>query len=194
MLQIPIRSKTLSALFGAFALGIALSTALPATGAQPGKPAVAPFGFAIGKANLSEVRESLKGRVSLGGSGTNRYSNGPMFTAPGDGFDIEGLQQVLFVFDERGTLVALQMTLGKNGFEQVYQNLAEKYPLVRKDIPFVGSKYARFQQGDAVIELAAPHMSFETNVIYMTVGFERQIETVNREEKAQKQKREAGRF
>lgn len=58
-----------------------------------------------------------------------------------------------FVFDEREVLVVLEMIMGKGDFDHVYQNLAGKYQLVGKDIPSVGDKVARFQQGDTVIEL-----------------------------------------
>ena len=110
------------------------------------------------------------------------------------GRSISGLQDVWFVFDEREVLVGVQMTMAKNDFDHVYQNLAGKYRLVRKDIPFVGNKSARFQQGDIVIDFNAPHMSFEMEVVYRTIGFEKQVEQGSRQEAAQKQKREAGKF
>lgn len=56
------------------------------------------------------------------------------------------------------------MPVGKRAlvgnFDVVYDRLAAKYALVRKQIPFVGSKYARIKSGDVIIELEAPHMSF----------------------------------
>ena len=147
----------------------------------------------------SARRHSRKSRQGAGWRqaqqrGTNRYSKGPMFKAQGRAFDIGGLQDVWFVFDEREVLVGVQMTMAKNDFDHVYQNLAGKYRLVRKDIPFVGNKSARFQQGDIVIDFNAPHMSFEMEVVYRTIGFEKQVEQGSRQEAAQKQKREAGKF
>lgn len=174
-------------------LSFVLMASMPAM-AQTNAATVAPLGFAVGKATLKEVNKGVPGSAKLSNEGTNRYSKGPMFKAQGRAFDIEGLQDVWFVFDEREALVAVQMTMAKNGFERVYQNLASKYRLVHKDIPFVGDKYARFQQGDIVIGLEASHMSFEMTVLYKTTAFEKQVEAGIRQESAKKQKRETGKF
>lgn len=188
-----MRPVTTAARFRYLFLGITLLTTVPAV-AQTATSGVSPLGFAIGKATLKEVKAGVPGGARLSSEGTNRYSGGPMLKAQGRAFDIEGLQGVLFVFDERESLVGLQMTMAKNGFDRTYQNLAGKYRLVRKEVPFVGNKYVRFQQGDTVIELDAPHMSFEMTVNYMTSGLDKQIEQSMRHEAEQKQKREAGQF
>ncbi len=185
--------KTFAVGFIHLALSFVLMVFMPAM-AQTSTATVAPLGFAIGKATLKEVKDGVPGGAKLSNEGTNRYSKGPMFKAQGRAFDIGGLQDVWFVFDEREVLVGVQMTMAKNDFDHVYQNLAGKYRLVRKDIPFVGNKSARFQQGDIVIDFNAPHMSFEMEVVYRTIGFEKQVEQGSRQEAAQKQKREAGKF
>lgn len=185
--------KTFAVGFIHLVLSFVLMASMPAM-AQTSTTAVAPLGFAIGKATLKEVKDGVPGGAKLSNEGTNRYSRGPIFKAQGRAFDIEGLQDVWFVFDEREALVAVQMTMAKSGFERVHQNLASKYRLVRKDTPFVGNKSARFQQGDIVIELEAPHMSFEMTVTYETTGFKKQAEAGIRQESAQKQKRESGKF
>lgn len=185
--------KTFAVGFIHLVLSFVLMAFMPAM-AQTATPGVSPLGFAVGKATLKEVKDGVPGGAKLSNEGTNRYSKGPMFKAQGRAFDIEGLQEVWFVFDEREALVAVQMTMAKNGFERVYQNLAGKYQLVRKDIPFVGNKSARFQQGDIVVELEAPHLDFTMLVTYATAGFKKQIEQGSRQEAAQKQKREAGKF
>ncbi len=188
-----MRLKIIAVDFIHLVLSFVLIASMPAM-AQTGTTTVAPLGFAVGKATLKEVKTGVPNRAGLGSEGTNRYSGGPMLKAQGRAFDIAGLQEVLFVFDEREALVGLQMTMGKSDFDRVYQNLAGKYRLVRKDIPFVGNKFARFQQGDIVIDLEAPHMGFEMTVAYLTTAFLKQIETGVRQERAQKQKREAGQF
>lgn len=185
--------KTFAVGFSHLVLSFVLMASMPAM-AQTNAATVAPLGFAVGKATLKEVKAGVPGGAKLSNEGTNRYSKGPMFKAQGRAFDIEGLQDVWFVFDEREALVAVQMTMAKSGFERVYQNLAGKYRLVSKDTPFVGNKSACFQQGDIVIELEAPHMSFEMTVTYKTTGFEKQAEAGVRQESAKKQKRETGQF
>lgn len=185
--------KTFAVGFIHLVLSFVLMASMPAM-AQTNTATVAPLGFVVGKATLKEIKDGVPGSAKLSNEGTNRYSKGPMFKAKGRAFDIEGLQDVWFVFDEREVLVGVQMTMAKNDFDRVYQNLAGKYRLVSKDIPLVGNKYARFQQGDIVIEFNAPHMSFEMEVVYRTIGFEKQVETGIRQESAKKQKHEAGKF
>lgn len=185
--------KTFAVGFIHLVLSFVLMASMPVM-AQTNAPTVAPLGFAVGKATLKEVKAGVPGGAKLSNDGTNRYSQGPMFKAQGRAFDIEGLQDVLFVFDEREALVAVKMTMTTGGFGRVYQNLAGKYRLVSKDIPFVGDKSARFQQGDIVIELEAPHMSFDMTVTYITAGLEKQVKLGSRQESAQKQKRESGKF
>lgn len=134
------------------ALSFVLMASMPVM-AQTNASTVAPLGFAIGKATLKEVKAGVPRRAHLRGLGTNLYFRGPGLKAQGSAFDIEGLKAVRFVFDEREVLVVLEMIMGKGDFDHVYQNLAGKYQLVGKDIPSVGDKVARFQQGDTVIEL-----------------------------------------
>ena len=66
--------------------------------------------------------------------------------------------------------------------------LIGKQTLVGKQIPFVGSKYARFKSGDVIIELEAPHMSFTMTVTYMTAAFERVYQASRRGKKKREQR------
>lgn len=188
-----MRLKALAVGFIHLILSFVLMTSMSAM-AQTNAATVAPLGFAIGKATLKEVNKGVPGGAKLKNNGTHPTSRGVMLQAQGKAFDIEGLQDVLFIFDERETLITLAMKMDRNGFDRVYQNLAGKYQLVHKDIPFVGNKFARFQQGDIVIELEAPHLDFTMLVSYATAGFKKQIEQGSHQEAAQKQKREAGKF
>ena len=112
--------------------------------------AVSPLGYTLGSAHLFDVEKSLRRKSDVKPNGTNRYSSGPMLVAEGTGLGIEGLQSALFIFDSTETLVAVQMTLNKGGFaeefDRTYARLAAKYPLVKKTVPFVGNKYARFER------------------------------------------------
>lgn len=175
------------------ALSFVLMASMPAM-AQTSTATVAPLGFAVGNATLKEVKAGMPGHAGFSHVGTNNDSGGSVFKAQGRAFDIENLKEAWFIFDKREVLVAVALTMGKNDFNRVYQNLAGKYRLVRKDVPFVGDKYARFQQGDVVIESEAPHMDFTMTVTYMTAGFEKQVDLGRRQKAAQKQKREAGKF
>jgi len=159
---------------------------------------VAPFGFPVGKATRSQVQAGLKGKVDLKTLGTNKYSMGPMLSAPGEGLQLDGLNEALFVFDRNETLVAVQMTFDKGfsfgRFGKLYEYLRNKYPVTRQSIPHVGDSWAHFRQGDIIIELDAPHMGFNVTVLYMTRDFEKRFRTVLNEERKGKKQREASQF
>lgn len=159
---------------------------------------VAPFGFPVGKATKSQVETSLKGKVVLKTLGTNKYSLGPMLSAPGRGFDLEGLNEALFVFDRSETLVAVQMTFDKGfsfgRFGKLYEYLRNKYPVTDQSIPHVGDNWAHFRQGNVVIEIDAPHMGFTVTVLYMTQDFEKRFRAILREERQNKKQREVNQF
>lgn len=159
---------------------------------------VSPLGYTIGSATLASVEKSLRRKTDVKPNGTNRYSAGPMLLAEGAGLGVEGLQSALFIFDSKETLVAIQLTLNKGAlgeeFDRTYERLAAKYKLVRKTVPFVGDKVARFEKGDAVIELSAPHLSFAMTVTYMTRGFEQAFKALSRKDAQDKEKHEGSQF
>ncbi len=185
--------KSFAVGFAYLVLSFVLVTPMPAM-AQTGAATVAPLGFVVGKATLKEVKAKVPASAKLSLVSTHSNTGGPVFKAQGGAFDIEDLKEVWFVFDEREALVLTALTMDKNGFDRIYQTLAGKYRLVRKDIPFVGDKYARFEQGDVVIEIDAPHMDFTMTLSYITAALKRQVEQGTREKAAQKKKREAGQF
>lgn len=173
---------------------------LPAVALAEGQTttAVSPLGYTLGSAQRADVENSLRRKADVKPNGTNRYSSGPMLLAEGAGLGVDGLQEALFVFDSNETLVCVQLTLNKGGFaeefDRTYARLAAKYPLVKKTVPFVGNKYARFEKGTNIIELDAPHMSFAMTVTYMTRGFEQNFKKVSRQNAQEKEKHEGSQF
>jgi hypothetical protein len=159
---------------------------------------VSPLGYTLGSANRADVEKSLHRNTTVKPNGTNRYSGGPMLLADGAGLGVDGLQSALFIFDSKETLVTVQLTLNKGAlgeaFDRTYERLAAKYKLARKAVPFVGDKYARFEKGDAVIELSAPHLSFGMTVTYMTRGFEQAFKALSTKDAQDKEKHEGGQF
>jgi len=173
-----------------FLLPVAAAAAEPVT-----TSAVSPLGYTLGSASRASVEKSLRSKTTVLRRGTNRYSDGPMLRAEGSGLGVDGLQSALFIFDNKETLVVVQMTLNKGvGFDRTYERLIAKYPLARKTVPFVGNKYARFEKDGSVIELEAPHLDFVMTVTYMTRGFEQAFKTRSRQDAQAKEKREGGQF
>lgn len=140
-----------------------LLLALPAFAAN-----VAPLGLEIGVASLSQVRAKIGAQTRLQDAGSNAYSRGKMLKGGGDGLGIEGLQEITFIFDAQDKLDAVLMRMSKDRFKEVYAFLKGKYKVKSERIPFVGDSYARLAQGDSVVELEAPHLSFEMDVRYLS--------------------------
>jgi len=182
-------------LFIQLALGLLLSGS-DTRAADDSVPA--PFGVRIGQETRAAVLSKLSSRAAVKPHGTNRYSQGPMLLATGKGLGIDYLQQALFIFDPKGILVAVVMTLDQGvfakNFDSVHAHLARKYTLVREDIPSVGDRYARFRQGEVTIDMDAPHLSFSMTVSYMTIPFERTVEQQRRNEAEDRQRQEGRRF
>ena len=173
---------------------------LPAVTSAADRPAssISPLGYNLGSANRASIEKSLRSKTAVKPKGTNHYSAGPMLLVEGAGLGVDGLQTALFIFDNKETLVAVQMTLNKGGlgeeFDRTYECLVAKYPLARETVPFVGNKYARFEKDYIVIELDAPHLSFAMTVTYMTRSFEQAFKTLSKRETQEKEKREGGQF
>lgn len=154
----------------------------------------APLGFAIGQADFDEVRKQLSRKTEVRNPGRNHYTRGKMLDVDGTPFGIRNLKTVRFIFNKDRTLAATLMTLRKSGFDPTFSHLASKNTLVSKEIPFVGSKSARFQKGNVVIVLDAPHLSFDMKIIYMTKSFERLYTAKLKEDIKREKQRERSNF
>lgn len=137
----------------------------------------APLGLELGVADMSQVKKDVGSKTTLSPNGVNKYSHGPMLESNGNGLGIDGLTDIVFIFDTKNKLAGVLMTLPKqesfgdmenSGFKKVYKSLSSKYKIVKKNIQFVGDSYALFKQGDSVVELNAPHLSFDMQVNYLT--------------------------
>jgi hypothetical protein len=154
----------------------------------------APLGLELGVATYAQVKQQVGGKTSLSDAGTNKYSGGKMLQGNGDGLGIEGLSEITFIFDASDKLAAVLMTLPKDSFPKTLSALSGKYKLIEKQVPFVGNASARLQQGDSIIEMNAPHLSFEMSVSYMTKGLKQAFTQQASNERAAKEKRQADQF
>lgn len=109
----------------------------------------------------------------------------------------------MLIFDASDKLAAVLMTLPKGGgfgdlqngnFAKTVKTLAAKYKLVEKNQPFVGNARARFRQGDSVIELDAPHLSFTMELRYLTDALQKAFSQQSDNEKAEQERRQASRL
>lgn len=125
------------------------------------------LGVEIGVAKLDQIQQDLVKKTKVENVGINKYSGGAMLKTDGSAQSIEGLTEVLYVFDENGKLAAVLMDMDKTRFNTVYQFLSSKYKVASQQRPFVGNQFARFSAGDTTIEMDAPHMGFNMVVRYV---------------------------
>ncbi|OYT88710.1 MAG: hypothetical protein CFE43_20930 [Burkholderiales bacterium PBB3] len=137
---------------------------------------------------------ALRKQTNLTELGTNRYSKGLQFKTDGASYDIEGLIEVKYVFDEQKKLAGILLKMKKARFDSVMSMLAGKYKIARQDRPFVGDQSVRFSAPDAVIELDSPHMSFEMDVSYIHNDLLKAFSGQSAAEAEAKRKREAAKF
>ena len=145
------------------------------------------FNMELGKTTESQ----LKSLYNIQHTGTNKYSNGNMYSVPTSAINFDGLQEVTTIFDTKGVLVAVLTTLPKSKFDYLNQMLGGKYKRVSQNIPFVGNKSATYRDGATEITLEAPHMSFEMSMNYIRDDLRRAFNQQSEAEKQQKQKNEA---
>lgn len=128
----------------------------------------APLGVEVGYANLEGVRAKFSGITKLQDDGINQYSGGPMFTSNGDGVGLDGLTNLVFIFDQNNILSAVLMTLPKNPID-VFAKLSGKYKVVENRIDkFMNYGSAKLEKGETTIVIEAAHLSFKMSVNYLT--------------------------
>lgn len=142
------------------------------------------FGMELGKTTEDQLRAMYKATPT----GTNKYSNGNMYSIPVSAISFEGLQEVTTIFGTDGKLLAVLTTLPKEKFEYLNNALSGKYKLEKQNIPFVGDKSASYRDGTTQITLEAPHMSFEMSMNYiqddLMKNFKKQSEAESQKKKA----------
>jgi len=152
---------------------------------------VTSLGFTLGKTDYKTI---TKQAPSLKNGGINKYSNGKMLKGMSPQFNIQGLKNTIFIFDKKDKLAVIMMTFNKNQFDTVFGYLKSKYPLKSKRIPFVGNKNVVFKKDGITIEVNAPHMSFDMEVMYSTDSFDKAYQRSQRIEQQQKNQREQSQF
>lgn len=152
------------------------------------------LGVEVGTSTVEQVRAQASKATRVVEAGMNKWSEGPMLRSDGGGYSINGLSDVLYIFDKGGVLAAVVMTLGKERFDEIFDIVAGKYKTVSKQIPFVGDKSARFKAKGVTIELNAPHMSFQMEARYVRDDFLQRFHTRADTESQEKKSSERGKF
>jgi hypothetical protein len=150
-----------------------------------------PLGLEVGVATLSQVQKQIGSQTRLKSTGTNKYSGGKMFEADGDGLNVEGVKNVTFIFDPSDVLVGVLVTMPKDP-KSLVAMFSGKYKLVNNRVDnFMNNGSALFTKGDTVIDIDAPHLSFDMEVRYLSKRLREAFMKQSGAEAASKQKRKA---
>lgn len=146
----------------------------------------APLGIEVGYANLAGVKAKLGVITKLEDRGTNQYTGGPMLVSGGDGAGVDGLSQLVLIFDKNNILAGILMTLPKDP-KGVFAKLSGKYHAVDNKIDnFMNNGYAKLEKGESVVEVDAPHLSFQMEVRYLTKQLLADFQRQSAEDEARK--------
>lgn len=148
----------------------------------------------LGKTTSQQLIAEMGANTKLTSQGINQYSHGEMLLTSGEVYNIAGLNNVLFIFDESGVLSGVVLNMQKHTFDKVYQAISSKHKVAQLVKPFVGNRYARFNTSDAVIEINSPHLSFEMDVLYVSKDLHNYFEKRSKAEREAKRKQEASQF
>ncbi|BBO21083.1 MAG: hypothetical protein HKUEN07_01390 [Rhodocyclaceae bacterium] len=160
-------------------------------GANAGTQAL---GFEIGASTIDQVKSTLVKQTKVADSGTNKFTMGPMLKTDGASYEIEGLNEVLYIFDDQKKLAGIIMDMNKARFDAIFQALSAKYKVSSQQRPFVGNQFARFKTQDSVIEMDAPHLGFVMEVRYIRNDLMQKFNSQSAAEADAKKKREAAKF
>ena len=152
------------------------------------------LGFELGTSTEQQVRSKLGKSAQIGDVGTNKFTGGQQFKTGGEGYGIEGLTEVFYIFDKDQKLAGVLMEMGNSRFDEVFGFLSGKYKVTAQERPFVGNKFGRFKAKGATIELNAPHMSFEMQANYIRDDLYAQFKTQSAQEATKKQASEKSKF
>ncbi|MBI1928181.1 hypothetical protein HYR99_28540 [Candidatus Poribacteria bacterium] len=156
---------------------------------------VAVLGFKIGVSTASQVKTQLAKQTRIEDAGINKYTGGPQFKTDGEGYDIETLTKVFYIFDEKEKLAGVLMTMSKNRFDDIFDVLSgKKYEVIVKERPFVGNMYARFKAKGVTIEMDAPHLGFTMSVSYLRDDLYQKFNSQSAQEEQQKKEKEKSKF
>ena len=156
--------------------------------------AASPLGFTLGQTTLDEVDRSLPGDKLkvLGIGGTTKSTRLEIDPAP---FDLDGLENVVLVFDPDHRLVGVVLTMAKDRFGDLLADLRAEYSIDRESIDHVTQNGdALFRSGDDWIYLEVLPLSFSLKLTYATDELWCQNLRRSEEDEAKKRQQERGKL
>lgn len=158
------------------------------------------LGFKLGDSTYQSVTHRLSAWDELG---TNSYSDGKMIATNGNGYGIDDLQKVTYIFSPSDQLEAILIQIdnrnakmNNEGFKKFKGYVAKNgYKQISNKEPFVGDQYAEFKTPTGnIIEIDAPHLSFDLYINYQTANFIQHYKEKSQQTKTEKTNNESAQF
>lgn len=122
------------------------------------------FNLTLGQTTKSTVKKLYPDLVVLG---VSEATNGEVLEIPPKAVKFDGLKYLLILLNDKNKVTAVFLNIDRRKFDFVNASLSSKYKLIRQKKPFVGDKYADYRNGDDIVTLNSPHMSFDMELLYM---------------------------
>jgi hypothetical protein len=135
--------------------------------ALPVEAKVTVLGFHIGqKWSYEKLKKSFVGVTDVG---LNEYTGMPMYDIEPSQFHLMGLHKVTLVFGRAQDLAGVFLTLKNTpeNFYLFYGILKERYKLLSKKTPFLGSMYAHYETKNVFVYLDAHYLDTEMQLNYI---------------------------
>ncbi len=152
------------------------------------------LGFEIGVSTVDQVKTTVAKQTIIKEQENNKWTNGPQFHTDGSAYEVRGLKDVMYIFDDQKKLTAVILTMNKDSFDSVLEAVSAKYKVVSQQRPFVGDQYAKLKSKDSIIEIDAPHMSFTMEVRYIRDDLMKRFNEQSAAEEQAKKKKDASKF
>ena len=152
------------------------------------------IGLEIGKSTIEDVKSKYK----IEYSDTNTFDWGSSHIIDSSAINIEGLNKVyVFLKKDDGKVGSVVMLFDKSRsrFDELADSLQKKYKVTSYKVtsskrPRVGDAHVHLQDGNTLIELEAPHMSFMMTLAYVDKNVREAAERKSKQEAQQKKQAE----
>ena len=142
------------------------------------------FGMELGITTEKE----LKSMYDVSNMGTNKYSNGNMYSVPLSSVNFDGLEEITTIFNTDGKLVAVLTSFHRNKFNYLNKILSGKYRLVSQQ-PSLLHREVTYRDGATEIKLVMT--GFDMTMSYIRDDLIQDFTRKSQEEARQKQESEA---
>ena len=150
------------------------------------------LGFTLDQSTLCDVKEKYEVVDQIPGP---QGSDLVLYRIQKDKIPIDKLEKVeVFCSAKNRIIKAIEFSLDKSRFDYFFDTLSQKYTLVKSRVPFVGDKMAVFKQGDVLISLDAPHLSFMMTLTYILKDTARQLHQLELQKRPKKKEQEQSLF